>query len=62
MDAALLTGEAFWNDPRPFATGAVPDVPELEGHVLFETSGSSGNPKWVALSKRALLVSAAAVN
>lgn len=62
MDAALLTSEAFWNDPRPFASGDVPDLPELAGHVLFETSGSSGNPKWVALSKTALLASATAVN
>lgn len=62
MDAALLTSRAFWNDPRPFAAGVVPDVPELAGHVLFETSGSSGNPKWVALSKQALLASATAVN
>lgn len=62
MDAALLTTKAFWNDPRPFASGDVPDVPELAGHVLFETSGSSGNPKWVALSKTALLASATAVN
>ena len=62
MDASLLTGSDFWNDPRPFAAGEIPDLPELAGHVLFETSGSSGNPKWVALTKRALLVSAAAVN
>jgi O-succinylbenzoic acid--CoA ligase len=40
----------------------VSDIPELAGHVLFETSGSSGTPKWVAISKQALLVSAAAVN
>lgn len=59
MDAALLTSEAFWNDPRPFPAG---ETQKLEGHVLFETSGSSGNPKWVAISKKALLVSAAAVN
>lgn len=62
MDAALLTSEAFWNDRRPFAAGEVPDLRELAGHVLFETSGSSGKAKWVALSKQALLVSAAAVN
>lgn len=37
-------------------------VPELEGHVLFQTSGSSGRPKWIALSKIALQLSAAAVN
>ncbi len=48
MDASLLTSAEFWN--------------ELTGHVLFETSGSSGVPKSVAISKQALLVSAAAVN
>ena len=58
MDASLLTSAAYWNDPE----SPVPDIPELVGHVLFETSGSTGNPKWVALSKQALLVSAAAVN
>ncbi len=39
-----------------------PDFPELDGHVLFQTSGSSGTPKWIALSKDALLISAACVN
>ena len=62
MDPSLLTTRDFWDDPRPFASGDIPDLPELGGHVLFETSGTSGNPKWVALSKQALLVSAAAVN
>jgi O-succinylbenzoic acid--CoA ligase len=53
-------------DPVPIAAGKfpgkIPACPELRGHVLFETSGSSGTPKWVALSKEALLVSAVAVN
>ena len=62
MDAALLTTDVFWQDPRPFAAREIPAIPELENHVLFETSGSSGAPKWVALSKPALLASAAAVN
>jgi O-succinylbenzoic acid--CoA ligase len=62
MDASLLTGDSFWNDPRPFAAREVPDIPDLENHVLFETSGSSGIAKWVALSKAALLASATAVN
>lgn len=48
MDASLLTSSGFWS--------------ELTGHVLFETSGSSGVPKSVAISKQALLASAAAVN
>ncbi|MEO8616508.1 MAG: AMP-binding protein [Luteolibacter sp.] len=66
MDATLLTSSGFWKDTTPLAMGAVPiellELQELSGHVLFETSGSSGTPKWVALSKAALLLSAAAVN
>ncbi|WAC19847.1 AMP-binding protein [Luteolibacter sp. SL250] len=66
MDAALLTDPSFWDDPRPFAPGddrrALPELPQLEGHVLFQTSGSTGTPKWIALSKSALLLSAACVN
>lgn len=58
MDATLLTRRDFWDDETP----ALPGDPRLAGHVLFETSGSSGVPKQVALSKTALLVSAAAVN
>jgi O-succinylbenzoic acid--CoA ligase len=55
MDASLLTSAEFWNEP-------VSVTPELTGHILFETSGSSGTPKSVAISKPALLASAAAVN
>ncbi len=62
MDATLLTSADFWNDSRSFAARGVPNIPELENHVLFETSGSSGAPKWVALSKSALLASAKSVN
>ncbi|MCB1129935.1 MAG: AMP-binding protein [Verrucomicrobiae bacterium] len=58
MDATLLTRRDFWDDETP----ALPGDPRLAGHVLFETSGSSGVPKQVALSKSALQVSAAAVN
>lgn len=35
---------------------------QLKAHVWFATSGSSGQHKWVALSKQALLISAEAVN
>lgn len=69
MDASLLTNSGFWDDPSPCAAGTPSgaadswlDFPELQGHVLFETSGSSGTPKWVALSKAALRVSAKVVN
>jgi O-succinylbenzoic acid--CoA ligase len=66
MDATLLTSDAFWHDPAPVAAGdfpgKIPACMALAGHVLFETSGSSGAPKWIVLSKKALRVSAAAVN
>ena len=66
MDATLLKDDAFWHDPKPVAAGDFPgEIPAckaLAGHVLFGTSGSSGAPKWIALSKKALRVSAAAVN
>lgn len=34
----------------------------IPGHIWISSSGSTGNLKWVALSKQALLASAAAVN
>ncbi len=55
MDASLLTSPEYWNEPVSLS-------PDLTGHVLFETSGSSGIPKSVAISKQALLTSAAAAN
>jgi O-succinylbenzoic acid--CoA ligase len=68
MDATRLTDPGFWTDPTPHTWGDTDfnlwcenqDV--LRGHVLFQTSGSSGVPKWIALSKNALLLSAMAVN
>lgn len=68
MDATRLIDPAFWTSPEPLAVGDsdmsawAMGVDELEGHVLFQTSGSSGSPKWIALSKTALQWSAAAVN
>ncbi len=66
MDPASLMHSDFWNDSAPCAagrfTGAIPDLAELRAQVLFETSGSSGAPKWIALGKHALRVSADAVN
>lgn len=35
---------------------------QLQGHLLFATSGSTGEGKWVALSRSAILASAKAVN
>ena len=70
--------EGFWhssdctvvvNDRDPLAVkqavsvrGFVEGYSPLCGHIMFATSGSTGSPKWVALSREALLVSAAAVN
>jgi O-succinylbenzoic acid--CoA ligase len=66
MDPTSLMHRDFWNDSAPCAAGrfvdAIPDLAELQSQVLFETSGSSGTPKWIALSKDALRVSADAVN
>ena len=58
MDPALLISQKFWDDATPVMAGDR----ELVAHVLFETSGSTGAPKRIALPKEALLVSAAAVN
>ena len=59
--------ERAWRESAPFAVGGFPagglcGVGGLEDHVLFETSGSTGVPKWIALSKPALECSARAVN
>lgn len=66
MDAPVLITDRFWNDDEPVFMGGfdgnLPDIDVLRGQVLFKTSGSTGAPKWVALSRRALQVSAQAVN
>jgi O-succinylbenzoic acid--CoA ligase len=68
IDAAhRVAGDAFWRDEAPVALVAAgedgPDVALVPaGHVLFATSGSADEPKWLALGKPALLASAAAVN
>jgi o-succinylbenzoate---CoA ligase len=66
MDTALLMDPAFWEGPAvasagPFP-GALPQLPGISGHLLFQTSGSTAAPRWIAISKQALLISAAAVN
>lgn len=38
------------------------DLPLLPGHIWIESSGTTGASKWIALSKNAFLISAAAVN
>ena len=73
-----MTSARFWQSEQclvmvnPRDPGAVAEAgiirpwleqqPALSGHMLFATSGSSGGRKWVALSRQALLASAATVN
>ncbi len=65
MDPHLLTSSEFWEDSSSIVMGkgeGLPDMSPLEAHVWFQTSGTVGSPKWIGLSKRALMVSAVAVN
>jgi O-succinylbenzoic acid--CoA ligase len=78
MDTSELTSAAFWQSKQCQTMVNARDAeavreagllgswsrlhPELSGHLLFATSGSSGGRKWVALSRDALLASAAIVN
>ncbi|NCF12458.1 MAG: hypothetical protein GWP68_03650, partial [Verrucomicrobiaceae bacterium] len=78
MDTSELISAAFWQSKQchimanPRDAEAVREAglleswsrlqPKLSGHLLFATSGSSGGRKWVALSREALLLSAATVN
>jgi len=77
MEAAELSRAAFWsetgaevvvfgnphrqNDLAP-VKAAADSFPELAGHIVVETSGSSGEAKFVCLSRSAFLSSARAVN
>ena len=45
-----------------FSFGKTPAIAGLEGHVLFENSGSYSTQKLAAISKQALMLSAAAMN
>ena len=65
--APLILANPEWVKRYPEAAEAARRMlPELPGHVFVATSGTSrggdGQPRWVALSRRALLASAAAVN
>lgn len=66
MDPSLLITDAFWGDTSPLAMSAadeqVPDLSGTPGHIYFQTSGSMGAPKWLALSRHGLRRSAEAVN
>lgn len=74
MEEASLRSADFWQSdsshvmyntrlPQSEKTRVSEDVVRrLKGHLFFQTSGTSGNQKWVALSKHAMLASAKAVN
>ena len=74
MATTDLITDAFWRD-RGVHVALPPDLTEPpaglielaqphlpEGGCLFRTSGTTGEPKWVTLEKRALLHSARVVN
>lgn len=58
----LLLNPRLPPEERERLTRIVRDLPPLQAHVWVTTSGSSGGLKLVALSKSALLASAASVN
>jgi O-succinylbenzoic acid--CoA ligase len=66
MDKEHILSAAFWEEDACFVAGNwegdMPDLGAVRQPVLFRTSGSTGEPKWVVLEKRALLHSATAVN
>lgn len=66
MDESLLNPEIFWNEEEPVAMVAEGvERPCLDGApplVYFRTSGSIALPRWVGLSRNALLYSATMVN
>ncbi|WP_367871496.1 AMP-binding protein [Luteolibacter sp. Populi] len=63
MEAAGLIGHEFWEADAPVLMGWDGAVPAgIPGLVFFRSSGSTGEPKWIGLSRAALKVSAAAVN
>ena len=63
MEASALMSPAFWEGDMPVLMGFSGTAPaDIPGLVYFKTSGSTGEPKWIGLSRQALLASAAAVN
>lgn len=78
MEIIEMTTDEFWQsdqacvlfNPRDACAAGQAAViqawseqqPALSGHLLFASSGSTGERKWVALSKEAILASARMVN
>ena len=63
MEARSLMPPGFWDDDAPVLMGDGGDVPRgVPGLLYFKTSGSTGEPRWIGLSRHAMRVSADAVN
>lgn len=64
METAGLIDPGFWQSGEPAAPGAaLPDgVRDPGGRIWFRSSGSTGKPRWIGLTREALLTSAAVVN
>ncbi|MEM1083129.1 MAG: AMP-binding protein [Verrucomicrobiota bacterium] len=67
METTQLMDPAFWTSDRPEAPGSAFEpsqcgIEGLGGLVFFQTSGSTGEPRWIGISREALLLSAAVVN
>jgi o-succinylbenzoate---CoA ligase len=63
MEAGSLMPPGFRDEDAPVLMGERGDAPRgIPALVYFKTSGSSGEPKWIGLSREALRVSADAVN
>lgn len=75
METAELSRAEYWVDPEPDLRCSPVGSPDQEGlrdfarstealagHVLVATSGTRNAPKWIAVSKKAILASARAVN
>lgn len=58
----VLINPRLPEDEKKLQAEALARLPALPGHFWVSTSGSSGRRKWVALSKKAILASAAGVN
>lgn len=66
MEHSSFLSQLFWDEPIncvvPGGLDEIPDLGLCGGTVIFKTSGSTGAAKWVVHEKRAMLVSAKAVN
>jgi len=65
VNGQTIRSTEFWEDASCCVAGDANGLAYIEdggSYVLFQTSGSTGQAKWIALRKEALLLSARAVN